>query len=59
MIYKPYYIINLLKESRISICENDLLITFTPQGVGVINQGDEFHIELFYKENKILEVNFK
>ena len=59
MIYKPDYIVNFLKESSISICENDLLMTGTPKGVGVINHGDEFYIELFCKENKILDMNFK
>ncbi len=59
MIYKPKDIVDFLKDSAISICENDLLMTGTPKGVGVINQGDEFCIELFCKENKILDVNFK
>jgi len=59
MIYKPDYIVDFLKKSSISICENDLLMTGTPKGVGVINYGDEFYIELFCKENKILDVNFK
>ena len=59
MIYKPSEIIDFLKSSAISICENDLLMTGTPKGVGIINQGDEFYIELFCKENKILDVNFK
>ena len=59
MIYKPKEIVDFLKDNAISICENDLLMTGTPKGVGVINQGDEFYIELFWKENKILEVNFK
>ncbi len=59
MIYKPKEIVDFLKDNAISICENDLLMTGTPKGVGVINQGDEFYIELFCKENKILEVNFK
>lgn len=59
MIYKPEKIVDFLKSSSISICENDLLMTGTPKGVGVINHGDEFYIELFCKENKILDVNFK
>ena len=59
MIYKPKEIVDFVKDNAISICENDLLMTGTPKGVGVINQGDEFYIELFCKENKILEVNFK
>ena len=59
MIYKPNHIVNFLKESSVSICENDLLMTGTPKGVGIINYGDEFYIELFCKETKILDVNFK
>ena len=59
MIYKPQDIVGFLKESSLSICEDDLLMTGTPKGVGIINQGDEFYIELFCKENKILDVNFK
>ncbi|AIT08665.1 2-keto-4-pentenoate hydratase [Candidatus Francisella endociliophora] len=58
MMYKPNEIINFLNESEISICENDLLMTGTPKGVGIVNRGDKFRIELFLQDDKILEANF-
>ena len=58
MIYKPQQIIDFLQQSEISICENDLLITGTPKGVGVVNIGDRFKIELFCKDKKILATTF-
>ena len=58
MMYKPNQVIDFLNQSEISMCENDLLMTGTPKGVGIVNHGDKFKIELFYKEDKILEVNF-
>ncbi|MED7819578.1 MULTISPECIES: fumarylacetoacetate hydrolase family protein [unclassified Francisella] len=58
MIYKPSQIIKFLKDNNISICENDLLMTGTPKGVGIINAGDKFNIELFCGDNKVLETNF-
>jgi len=58
MMYKPHQVINFLKRSEISMCQNDLLMTGTPKGVGVVNHGDKFKIELFCKEDKILEANF-
>ncbi|QIV96234.1 2-keto-4-pentenoate hydratase/2-oxohepta-3-ene-1,7-dioic acid hydratase in catechol pathway [Allofrancisella inopinata] len=59
MIYKPNQIINFLKNNNISICENDLLMTGTPKGVGVINYNDKFKLELFCKDSIILEAFFK
>lgn len=58
MMYKPNQIIDFLKDNNISICKNDLLMTGTPKGVGIINIGDKFKIELFCDNNKILETNF-
>lgn len=58
MMYKPSQIIDFLHESEISICENDILMTGTPKGVGIVNVGDVFKVELFYKNEKILEANF-
>ncbi|MBD5784536.1 fumarylacetoacetate hydrolase family protein, partial [Francisella tularensis] len=47
MIYKPQQSIDFLQQNEISICENDLLMTGTPKGFGVVNTGDKFKIELF------------
>ncbi|QIW10248.1 fumarylacetoacetate hydrolase family protein [Francisella sp. LA112445] len=58
MMYKPDQIIKFLKDNDISICENDLLMTGTPKGVGVVNAGDKFKIELFCGDNKIIETRF-
>ncbi|WP_150468228.1 fumarylacetoacetate hydrolase family protein [Francisella sp. SYW-9] len=58
MMYKPDQIIKFLKNNDISICENDLLMTGTPKGVGVVNAGDKFKIELFCGDNKIIETRF-
>ena len=58
MIYKSDQIIGFLKENEISICENDLLMTGTPKGVGIVSAGDKFKIELYCEDNKILETNF-
>lgn len=58
MMYKPNQIIDFLHKSEISICENDLLMTGTPKGVGIVNHGDKFRIELFLLDDKILEANF-
>lgn len=58
MIYKPQQIIDFLSQNEISVAENDLLMTGTPKGVGVVNQGDKFRIELFCKDRKILETTF-
>ncbi|MDE4938631.1 fumarylacetoacetate hydrolase family protein, partial [Francisella tularensis] len=55
MIYKPQQSIDFLQQNEISICENDLLMTGTPQGVGVVNTGDKFKIELLCRDKKILE----
>ncbi|GAB4222577.1 MAG: fumarylacetoacetate hydrolase family protein [Francisella sp.] len=58
MIYKPQQIINFLYQNEISICENDLLMTGTPKGVGIINSNDKFKIDLFCKDKVILTANF-
>ncbi|AJC48914.1 fumarylacetoacetate hydrolase family protein [Allofrancisella guangzhouensis] len=58
MIYKPNQIIEFLKYNNISICENDLLMTGTPKGVGVINHNDKFKLELFCKNSRVLEAFF-
>lgn len=58
MIYKPQQIMDFLQQSEISICENDLLMTGTPKGVGVVNISDRFKIELFCKDKKILATTF-
>ncbi|APC91525.1 MULTISPECIES: fumarylacetoacetate hydrolase family protein [Francisella] len=58
MIYKPLQIIDFLHQSEISICENDLLMTGTSKGVGIVNIGDRFKIELFCKDKKILAITF-
>ncbi|BCL52781.1 2-keto-4-pentenoate hydratase [Francisella tularensis subsp. holarctica] len=58
MIYKPQQIIDFLQQNEISICENDLLMTGTPKGVGVVNTGDKFKIELFCRDKKILATTF-
>lgn len=58
MIYKPQQIIDFLKQNEISVAENDLLMTGTPKGVGVVNEDDKFRIELFCKDRKILETTF-
>lgn len=59
MMYKPQEIIDFLKASNISICKNDLLMTGTPKGVGIINKGDIFKLELYCKDKLILENEFK
>ncbi|MBK2106677.1 fumarylacetoacetate hydrolase family protein [Francisella philomiragia] len=58
MIYKPQQIIDFLRQNEISVAENDLLMTGTPKGVGVVNEDDKFRIELFCKYRKILETTF-
>ncbi|MDE5033780.1 FAA hydrolase family protein, partial [Francisella tularensis subsp. holarctica] len=58
MIDKPPHIIDFLLHNEISICENDLLMTGTPKCVGVVNTGDNFKIELFCRDNKILATTF-
>ncbi|QEO56875.1 fumarylacetoacetate hydrolase family protein [Francisella marina] len=58
MIYKPQQIIDFLKQNEITIAENDLLMTGTPKGVGVVSIDDKFRIELFCKDKKILETTF-
>ncbi|MBK2029312.1 fumarylacetoacetate hydrolase family protein [Francisella noatunensis] len=58
MIYKPQQIIDFLRQNEISVAENDLLMTGTPKGVGVVNEDDKFRIELFCKDRKILETTF-
>ncbi|AFJ43420.1 fumarylacetoacetate hydrolase family protein [Francisella orientalis] len=58
MIYKPQQIIDFLSQNEISVAENDLLMTGTPRGVGVVNHGDKFRIALFCKDRKILEATF-
>lgn len=58
MIYKPQQIIDFLSQNEISVAENDLLMTGTPKGVGVVNESDKFRIELFCKDRKILETTF-
>ena len=58
MIYKPADIIQFIHKNNITICDNDLLMTGTPKGVGVINNGDVFRLELFCKDNRILDVTF-
>lgn len=58
MMYKPGQIIEFLKDNDISICENDLLMTGTPKGVGIVGINDKFKIKLFCDNNKILETNF-
>ncbi|MED7788443.1 fumarylacetoacetate hydrolase family protein [Francisella sp. 19X1-34] len=58
MMYKPEQIVKFLRDSDISICENDLLMTGTPKGVGVVNAGDKFKIVLFCGDNKIIETRF-
>ncbi len=59
MIYKPDLIIDFLAKNSISIKENDFLMTGTPKGVGVIEQGDIFEIELFCENKRILITKFK
>jgi len=59
MIYKPDIILNFLKENNISFLENDLLMSGTPIGVGVINNSDTFRVELFCENELILETIFK
>lgn len=59
MIHKPYQIVDFLNENNISILENDFLMTGTPKGVGIVQQGDIFNIDLFLGDKRILEVEFK
>ena len=55
MIYKPDVIIKFLKDNNITPVKNDLLMSGTPKGVGVINNNDSFRLELFIKDKKILK----
>ncbi|QLE78393.1 fumarylacetoacetate hydrolase family protein [Francisella sp. Scap27] len=59
MMYKPQQVIDFLKKSNISLCQNDLLMTGTPKGVGIINPDDTFILELSCNEEVILEAEFK
>ena len=59
MIYKPDLILDFLKKNNISFLEHDLLMSGTPKGVGIINKGDTFRVELFCENELILETIFK
>jgi 2-keto-4-pentenoate hydratase/2-oxohepta-3-ene-1,7-dioic acid hydratase in catechol pathway len=59
MIYKPNFILDFLKKNNISFLDNDLLMSGTPKGVGIINNGDTFRVELFCENELILETIFK
>lgn len=52
MIHKPIEIITEVT-SFMSFCDGDILMTGTPKGVGIVNQGDHF-MGRIYHENKLL-----
>lgn len=54
MLYKPMEILNETK-SFISFEDGDLIMTGTPQGVGVLNTGDRFNGKIFWNQNLLIE----
>lgn len=54
MINKPDAIIKAASEF-LTLIDDDLLMTGTPKGVGILNVGDEFTGKIFEQENLIIE----
>jgi len=57
MIYKP---IEIIKEvsSFMSFCNGDILMTGTPQGVGIVHQGDIFTGKIFQGDDLLIETTW-
>jgi len=53
MIFKPNELIKSIGD-EFSICENDILMTGTPKGVGSISKNDLYKMELFKGSQKII-----
>ncbi|NNN44965.1 MULTISPECIES: fumarylacetoacetate hydrolase family protein [Vibrio] len=57
MIYKPDAILAELK-TYTSVCDNDIVMTGTPQGVGEVHQGDRFLGRLKCADQVLIEVEW-
>ncbi|MGC9423544.1 fumarylacetoacetate hydrolase family protein [Vibrio sp.] len=57
MIYKPEAILAELK-TYTSVCDNDIVMTGTPQGVGEVHQGDRFLGRLKCADQVLIEVEW-
>lgn len=54
MIYSPQQILAEVQQT-FSLIEGDILMTGTPQGVGILNSGDRFAVKLWSPEHELLE----
>lgn len=57
MIYKPEEILAELK-TYTTVCDNDIVMTGTPQGVGEVHQGDRFLGRLKCGDQVLIEVEW-
>jgi len=57
MIYKPDEILSELK-TFMTLNDGDIVMTGTPKGVGIINKGDVFDVELFDHSNVLINANW-
>jgi 2-keto-4-pentenoate hydratase/2-oxohepta-3-ene-1,7-dioic acid hydratase in catechol pathway len=54
MLFKPSDIIDEVL-TFLSLEDNDIIMTGTPAGVGVINKGDQFKGSVYLNDNKLIE----
>jgi 2-keto-4-pentenoate hydratase/2-oxohepta-3-ene-1,7-dioic acid hydratase in catechol pathway len=54
MINKPLKILNEIS-SFMNLVEGDVVMTGTPKGVGTVNSGDTFHIQLFSNNTQLVD----
>ena len=57
MLYKPDVILNEVK-SFISLEDDDLIMTGTPKGVGVFNNGDTFDGKVYEGDKLLLQTTW-
>ena len=57
MLYKPSQILEDVSQFM-SIEDNDIIMTGTPKGVGVVNKSDVFVGKIFENDDLILEVEW-
>ena len=57
MLYKPSQILEDVSQFM-SIEDNDIIMTGTPKGVGVVNKGDIFVGKIFENDDLIVEANW-
>lgn len=58
MIHKPAQIIQEVS-TFMSFCDGDILMTGTPKGVGIVNQGDIFVGRIYQADELLLEQQWK